>query len=150
MATLEELLEFLPRTDCRQCGLSCEEFAGFLLTRELLPEDCPILHQPDYAGFIEALHEVLGPAAAAAPGMRIDPEKCTGCGICVAMCEYHLGNNPEARLGKGPRPQDAVVFHVVNGNVVVARQDLCTRMVQAAEKCNKCADHCPNEAITLY
>lgn len=150
MAVLEDLLEFLPRTDCGQCGLSCAAFAGFLLSRELAPEDCPVLHEPDYAGFIEALHELLGPAEPVAGGMRIDPEKCTGCGICVAMCEYHLGNCPEARLGKGPRPEDAVVFHVVNGSVVVVRQDLCTRMVQAAEKCNKCADHCPNEAITLF
>ena len=36
-----------------------------------------------------------------------------------------------------------------NGTALVVRQDLCTRMVQAAQKCNKCADHCPMEAITL-
>ena len=100
MATAEELLEFLPGTDCRQCGVSCAEFAGLLLAREVAPEDCPVLHEPDYAGFIEALHELLGPLAAAA-GMRIDPEKCNGCGICVAMCEFHLGNCDAARLGQG-------------------------------------------------
>ena len=147
MATAEELLEFLPGTDCRQCGVSCVEFAGLLLARERLPEDCPVLHEPDYAGFIEALHELLGPAAA---GMRVDPEKCNGCGICVAMCEFHLGNCDAARLGKGPRPQDQVVFHVVNGTVVVVRQELCTRLVQAAEKCSKCAEYCPTEAIELF
>ena len=146
MATAEELLEFLPGTDCRQCGVSCAEFGGLLLVREAVPEDCPVLHEPDYAGFIEALHELLGPAAA---GMRIDPEKCNGCGICVAMCEYHLANCPEARLGRGPRFEDHVVFHIVNGTAVVVRQDLCTRMLQAAEKCNKCADHCPTEAISF-
>ena len=63
MATAEELLEFLPGTDCRQCGVSCAEFAGLLLARERPPEDCPVLHEPDYAGFIEALHELLGPVA---------------------------------------------------------------------------------------
>jgi ferredoxin len=149
MATAEELLEFLPGTDCRQCGVNCAEFAGLLVAREVAPEDCPVLHEPDYAGFIEALHELLGPAAAAA-GMRIDPEKCNGCGICVAMCEFHLGNCDAARLGKGPRPQDQVVFHVINGTVVVARQELCTRLVQAAEKCSKCAEYCPTEAIELF
>ena len=77
MATAAELLEFLPGTDCQQCGLSCAEFAGLLVAREAAPEDCPVLHQPDYAGFIEALHELLGPAVTA-PGMRIDPEKCNG------------------------------------------------------------------------
>jgi ferredoxin len=150
MAGVEELLEFLPRTDCGRCGLTCAQFAGFLLSRDLAPEDCPVLHEPDYAGFIEALRELLGPAEAPpAPGMDIDPEKCNGCGICVAMCEYHLGNCPEARLGKGPRPQDQVVFRIVNGAAVVACQELCARLIQAAEKCAKCADHCPTGAITV-
>ena len=149
MATVEELLEFLPGHDCRQCGVSCAEFAGLLLGREATPEDCPVLHEPDYAGFIEALHELLGQVATAA-GMRIDPGKCNGCGICVAMCEFHLGNCDAARLGKGPRPQDQVVFHVINGTVVVVHQELCTRLVQAAEKCSKCAQYCPTEAIELF
>jgi len=149
MATVEEILEFLPRADCGQCGLTCADFAGSLLSREVTPEDCPVLHEPDYAGFIEALHELLGPAAAA-PGMRIDPEKCNGCGICVAMCEYHLGNCDAARLGKGPRLLDRVVFHIVNGAAVVVHQELCTRLVQAGEKCSKCAQYCPTDAIELF
>jgi len=148
MATAEEILEFLPGADCRQCGVSCAEFATSLLARERSPDDCPVLHEPDYAGFIEALHELLGPLAAA--GMRINPEKCNGCGICVAMCEFHLGNCAAARLGKGPRTQDQVVFHMINGTVVVVHQELCTRLVQAAEKCSKCAQYCPTEAIELF
>lgn len=147
MATVDEIREFLPGTDCGQCGLKCVEFAGLLLARERAPEDCPVLHEPDYAGFIEALHELLGPAAA---GMRIDPEKCNGCGICVAMCEYHLGNCAAARLGTGPRWGDRVVFRMVNGTGVVVHQEYCTRLVQAAEKCSKCAEHCPTEAIELF
>lgn len=146
MVSPEEILEFLPRTDCRQCGLTCGEFARLLLARDKKPEDCPVLHQPDYGGFIEALYEILAQVPAV---MVIDPEKCNGCGICVAMCEYHLGNCPEARSGRGPRLTDAVVFRVVNGTAVVVRQDLCTRMIQAAEKCNKCAEHCPTEAISF-
>ena len=148
MATAEEILEFLPASDCRQCGVSCAEFAASLLARQAAPEDCPVLHEPDYAGFIEALHELLGPLAAA--GMRIDPEKCNGCGICVAMCEFHLGNCAAARLGQGPRLRDQVVFHMINGTVVVVHQELCTRLVQAAEKCSKCAEYCPTEAIELF
>jgi ferredoxin len=147
MVSQADILEFLPRTDCGQCGLTCAEFGALLLSRELNPEDCPVLHEPDYAGFIEALHELLAQAPAAP--MQVDPERCNGCGICVAMCEYHLGNCPEARLGRGPRFDDSVVFHIVNGTAVVVRQDLCTRMLQAAEKCNKCAEHCPTEAISF-
>ncbi len=150
MITRDELLEFLPMTDCGRCSMSCAEFAGSLLSRELHPEDCPVLHEPEYAGFIEALHELLAQAGPApAPAMHIDPEKCNGCGICVAMCEYHLGNCPDARLGRGPRPGDKVVFRIINGAAVVANQELCTRMVQAAEKCSKCAENCPTEAISF-
>jgi ferredoxin len=149
MATVDELLEFLPGTDCGQCGRSCAEFAGSLLAREAAPEDCVVLHELDYAGFIEALHELLGPVVAV-PGMRIDPEKCNGCGICVVMCEFHLANCEAARLGKGPRREDRVVFHMVNGTAVVVHQELCTRLVQAAEKCSKCALYCPTEAIELF
>jgi ferredoxin len=149
MATPEELLEFLPGADCGECGLTCAEFAAKLAERQAAPEDCPVLHTPDFAGFIDALYELLGTSPAAAPAMLINPEKCNGCGICVAMCEHHLGNCTEARLGRGPRPQDQVVFHVVNGTVVVVRQQLCVRMVQAAEKCSKCAENCPTGAITF-
>ncbi len=148
MATAEEFQEFLPGADCGECGVTCAEFAVRLVAREAAPEDCPILHTPEFTGYIEALHELL--EATPPPAMHIDPEKCNGCGICVAMCEHHLGNCTEARLGRGPRPQDQVVFHVVNGTVVVVRQELCTRMLQAAEKCNKCAEHCPTEAITFW
>jgi Na+-translocating ferredoxin:NAD+ oxidoreductase RNF subunit RnfB len=151
MPTTEEIREFLPNLDCRQCGLTCSEFADLLSTQELAPEDCPVLHEPDYAGFIEALHELLDETGVqAAAGMRIDPDKCIGCGICVAMCEFHLGNCPDARQGKGPRNQDTIIFHIVNGAVVVVHQEKCTRLVQAAEKCSKCAEYCPTKAITLY
>jgi Na+-translocating ferredoxin:NAD+ oxidoreductase RNF subunit RnfB len=151
MLTTEEIREFLPNLDCRQCGLTCTEFADLLITRELAPEDCPVLHEPDYAGFIEALHELLGETGVqAAAGMQIDPDKCIGCGICVTMCEFHLGNCADARLGKGPRNQDTIIFHIVNGAVVVVHQERCTRLVQAAEKCSKCAEYCPTKAITLY
>lgn len=150
MTSATDISEFLPGTDCGRCGCRCAEFAELLVQRQLVPEDCPVLKEPDYAGFIEALYELLGSAPAAAPGMSIEADKCNGCGICVAMCEYHLGNCPAARLGLGPRPADRVVFQVVNGVVHVQHQELCTRLIQAAEKCSKCAEFCPTGAITLF
>ncbi len=73
MLTSEEIQEFLPNLDCRQCGLTCVEFADLLLKQELAPEDCPVLHEPDYAGFIEALHELLGQPEV--PGGRRDADR---------------------------------------------------------------------------
>jgi ferredoxin len=108
-----------------------------------------VLHEPDFAGFIEALEELLAASPAAGRGMRIDPERCIGCGICVAMCEHHLAQVAEARLGRGPGFDDPVIFRVVNGTVQVVAQEQCVRLLQAAEKCSKCAEHCPTEAITL-
>jgi ferredoxin len=149
VASAAELQEFLPGTDCGECGATCAGFAAKLVGQEAVPEDCPVLLTPEFEGYIEALHELLRAAAAMAPPMHVDPEKCNGCGICVAMCEYHLGNCPEARLGRGPRLEDQVVFQVVNGMVVVRCQQLCVRMVQAAEKCSKCAESCPTGAISF-
>jgi ferredoxin len=66
------------------------------------------------------------------------------------MCEYHLGNCTAARLGQGPRDQEKVIFQIINGCVIVLHQERCTRLLQAAEKCSKCAEYCPTGAIILY
>ena len=49
-----------------------------------------------------------------------------------------------------PRDRHAAFFAALGVIAVVVRQELCTRLVQAAEKCSKCAEYCPTEAIELF
>jgi len=51
----------------------------------------------------------------------LDPEKCTGCGVCQAVC-----------------PANAIIL----GDTVSVDQALCTG-------CGTCIPECPNEALTL-
>ena len=51
----------------------------------------------------------------------VDPERCTGCGICIDAC-----------------PEEAISVE----NIAVIDTIKCTG-------CGSCADECPNEAISL-
>lgn len=147
---IQKILEQLPKTDCQMCGMSCADFASFLLSGDLSPQECPVLQEEAYVtqrAALEALLESL--AARAKSGHLIDPDKCSGCGICLIVCEYHVANDPESRRGKGPARDAKVVLRIVNGRVVLADETLCTRLLQAADKCSKCQDHCPTQAIVL-
>lgn len=53
--------------------------------------------------------------------VKIDTEKCTGCGICVEVC-----------------PQEAIKV----GDIAEVDGEKCT-------DCGTCVDGCPNEAITI-
>ncbi len=144
------IFELLPKTDCQMCGMTCADFAGFLLSGDLTPQECPTLQEDAYTVQREALAELLAQLAARAKtGHLIDRDKCSGCGICLIVCEYNAANDPESRQGKGPYAEAKVVLRIVNGRVVLADETLCTRLLQAADKCSKCQDHCPTQAIVL-
>lgn len=147
---IQKILEQLPGTDCQMCGMSCADFAAFLLSGDLSPQECPVLQEEAYADRREALAALLESLKARAKsGHLIDPDKCNGCGICLIVCEYNMANDPESRRGKGPTKDAKVVLRIVSGRVVLADETLCTRLLQAADKCSKCQDHCPTQAIVL-
>jgi len=52
---------------------------------------------------------------------KIDPERCTGCGICVEVC-----------------PQEAIKVY----DIAEVDGEKCT-------DCGTCVEECPNEAITI-
>jgi len=84
---IRKILEHLPQTDCGMCGMTCADFAGFLLSGDLSPQECPVLQEEAYSAQradLAALLESL--AARAKSGHLIDPEKCTLCGACYEAC----------------------------------------------------------------
>jgi NAD-dependent dihydropyrimidine dehydrogenase PreA subunit len=55
--------------------------------------------------------------------LRLDPAKCTGCGMCLEVC-------PRAVLARG------------NGTVVIATLDACI-------ECGACQQNCPAAALSV-
>ena len=47
--TIYELYDYLPQTNCGECGMTCMGFAGYLLSRDVKPEACPPLNTPEFA-----------------------------------------------------------------------------------------------------
>lgn len=58
---------------------------------------------------------------------HIDPQRCTGCGRCVAVCDPHLLSLERVLWQK---------------NAVLHDAHLCTQ-------CNRCAAACPFHAISM-
>ncbi len=58
--SIYELYEFLPKTNCGECGMSCMAFAGHLLARDVRPGDCPLLDEPEHEDKKRRLVEILG------------------------------------------------------------------------------------------
>ncbi len=142
--------ELLPGKDCGMCGMTCSDFAAFLVTGELSPQDCPLLLEEENKERLEKLKEILWPISKKLQtGLIIFEDRCNGCGICLTVCEYNIANSPLASLGKGPSSEEKVVIRIEDGCIKLVHPELCIRSTQEAEKCAKCADACPMEAITF-
>ncbi len=59
----------LPQTNCGQCGQpTCYTFALKLAAGQLTLDDCPVIHDPEYAGELAELQALVGGAA---PAIRL-------------------------------------------------------------------------------
>ncbi len=145
-----EIYEFLPKSNCGQCGMNCMGFAGHLLSRDVKPEDCPELNEPGFEDNRQRLEEMLGDGVKnELTGLIVDNKLCIGCGICVNVCPVHGANNREVALGKGPRPGDTTVIQITDARVQLVRPELCNRAIPSAPPCKACADYCPTDAMEL-
>jgi 4Fe-4S ferredoxin len=145
-----ELYELLPKTNCGRCGMGCMGFAGYLLSRDLKPGDCPALDDPEYVDQKRRLVEILGEYVKnELTGLIVDDSRCIGCGICVSVCPVHAANHREITLGKGARPDDLAVIRIVNARVRLFHPELCNRAIPSAPPCKACADFCPTDAMDL-
>ena len=134
--SLYDLYEYLPKTNCGHCGMDCMGFAGHLLSRDVTPDDCPALNDPQWIENKGRLQEMLGDGVKnELTGLIVDDTCCIGCGICVSVCPVHGAENREVALGKGPRPEDVTVIQIVDARVRLHHPELCNRAIPSAPPC---------------
>jgi 4Fe-4S ferredoxin len=126
------------------------KFAGYLLSRDVRPDDCPMLGEIEYAKNKEYLVNLLGVGVKnELTGLIVDQDRCIGCGICINVCPVHGANNREIGLGKGPSAQDVVVMQIIDARIALVHPELCNRAIPSAPPCKACADYCPTDAMEL-
>ncbi len=149
--TVLTVYRYLPGTNCKKCGFaSCMVFASKLLTKEVKIEDCPPLLEPKYKDKLEGLRELLKPILETKEtGVRVDPDKCTGCGNCVVVCPANVAVDPQ--IGRGlATTSDEVVLRVEDGVIQIIKLEKCRRFPPHGLDCRVCEQYCYTGAIEVF
>jgi 4Fe-4S ferredoxin len=150
MVSPVEIYKYLPKTNCRKCGIpSCMGFAVKLIKQEKFIDDCPVLKEAKYIRNSMKLKEVLAPILQTTETqLVIHEDKCNGCGDCVIACPVNVSFSLDASGGKGPETED-VIIKMEDGKVKVVNLQACRRFEGDFETrpCRVCIDACPLKAI---
>lgn len=150
MASVMEIYQLLPKTNCKECGkTTCMAFAVDLLARKFSADDCPpLVNEEKYKENYDKLSGMFTDVAGVSEtGLIVHAEKCTGCGNCVVACPVDVAADPQgAGSGKAPTT-DKVIFKVVDGVVTANNVQECRRFGENKILCVACIDTCPTKAI---
>ena len=111
-----ELYNLLPKTNCRLCApKTCMAFATKLALGDATADDCPPLLEAGFETNLEKIRNMIAPLQSAEEtGVKLDENKCTGCGNCVVVCPVDQAAEPPTSVGKAAKGVDTV-FRVENG-----------------------------------
>lgn len=150
--TAFQIYDFLPKTNCKECGeSSCMAFAVKLLNKERKLDECPYLLEDKLKSNHEKLKELLAPSEKALEtGISLDRDLCTGCGNCVVACPPNARVCGLCKEGSGPRvDNELVLFRVIDSKAEIKNLKICRRYEPPITNCRICEMYCPTKAIEI-
>jgi 4Fe-4S ferredoxin len=145
MANPFQIYQFLPKTNCKECGeKTCMAFAVKLISQEAKIEQCPYLEEDKK----KEIEKIVKPfEGAEKTGLVIHDELCTGCGNCVVACPVNVANDPHGvATGRGSK-NEKLILRVKDGTVHACDIENCRRFVKPRVLCDVCVVLCPKKAI---
>lgn len=125
-------------------------FATKLALGDVVSDDCPPLLEPGFEKNLEKIRELVAPLQSAeTTGIKLDEDKCTGCGNCVVVCPVDVAAEPPTSEGRAAM-SEATVFRVEDGISRIINLEKCRRFPPDRLNCRVCEQYCCTEAIEIW